>query len=148
MSPEAQARLVAQLGREEGYRRSAYQDSLGFWTIGFGRLIDPRKGAGLSLVEATYLLTNDVAERQVSLAPFAWYSSQDDVRQVALLDMAFNLGVEGLLHFPKFLMHMGAKEYPESVAELVGTPWHRETGPRAVRIEHMIETGQWPGALL
>ena len=40
--------LIAQLRREEGSIPHAYQDHLGFWTIGVGRLIDERKGGGLS----------------------------------------------------------------------------------------------------
>ena len=40
--------LPAKLRREEGSRPHAYQDHLGFWTIGVGRLIDVRKGGGLS----------------------------------------------------------------------------------------------------
>jgi lysozyme len=52
--------LIAELRRDEGVDRSAYQDHLGFWTIGVGRLIDRRKGGGLSDEEIDYLLQNDV----------------------------------------------------------------------------------------
>ena len=45
------------LRRDEGRVRHAYQDHLGYWTIGVGRLIDQRKGGGLSEDEIDYLLT-------------------------------------------------------------------------------------------
>jgi lysozyme len=35
--------LAEMLTRDEGRVRHAYQDHLGFWTIGVGRLIDQRK---------------------------------------------------------------------------------------------------------
>ena len=52
--------LKSQLLREEGAESCAYQDSLGFWTIGVGRLIDSRKGGGLSNEEIDFLLENDI----------------------------------------------------------------------------------------
>ena len=52
--------LAQMLEAEEGRKRSAYQDHLGYWTIGVGRLIDRRKGGGLSPDEIDYLLTNDI----------------------------------------------------------------------------------------
>ena len=39
-------KTVEQLRRNEGEVLHAYQDHLGFWTIGVGRLIDKRKGGG------------------------------------------------------------------------------------------------------
>jgi lysozyme len=50
--------VIEQLTREEGKRRSAYQDHLGYWTIGVGRLIDARKGGGLSDEESTESLAS------------------------------------------------------------------------------------------
>lgn len=143
MTPESVLRLANQLRPEEEFRASAYQDSLGYWTIGYGRLIDQRKGGRISEIEAEYLLANDIKDKLAELEPYAWYKIQDEVRQVALADMTFNLGISGLLHFPKFLMHMGLKEYPAAVAELVGTAWHSQVGARADRIIRMIETGAW-----
>jgi lysozyme len=138
-------RLVAELAVEELYMRAAYQDSNGFWTIGYGRLIDARRGGGISNAEATTLLQNDVAALLPALAPYAWWATQDEVRAVAAADMAFNLGFPaGLLHFPKFLLALGAHDYPGAVAQLTGTPWENQVKTRATRIETMLISGQWP----
>lgn len=48
--------LAAQLKAEEGRVPHAYQYHLGYWTIGVGRLIDKRKGGGLTPYEVDYLL--------------------------------------------------------------------------------------------
>ena len=53
-------KLLEELSRDEGTVLQAYQDSLGYWTIGTGRLIDKRRGGGITKAEADYLLANDV----------------------------------------------------------------------------------------
>jgi len=139
-----QIRLRAQLKSDEGCVLYAYPDSLGFTTVGYGRLLDHRKGGGISESEAEYLLDNDICKVGIALAPFAWFQAQDSVRQAALVNMAFNLGVPGLLHFPHFLGFMASKDYTQAVAELVDTPWHKEVGARADRIMALISSGSWP----
>lgn len=141
MSPEDHARLVAQLRIDEGCKLYAYTDSMGFLSLGVGRLIDRKKGGGITQEEADYLLANDVKKRDAELSQFAWFSSQDSVRQAALANMYFNTN---LLHFPHFLGFMQAKDYTSAAKELVDTPWHSQVGARADRIIAMITTGSWP----
>lgn len=143
MTLDEHAKLVAEIQRDEGCRLSAYRDSLGYLTIGYGRLIDERRGGHLSPEEALYLLANDIHRVTAQITPYEWFNTQDPVRQGALINMAFNLGATGLLGFPKFLLHMGAKEYSEAAAQLVGTLWHKQVGVRAARIIKQIETGAW-----
>lgn len=47
MTPDAPSNLKDSLALDEGRVPYAYRDSLGFWTVGVGRLIDKRKGARL-----------------------------------------------------------------------------------------------------
>ena len=76
------SRLLAQLKRQEGEVLHAYEDSMGYWTIGVGRLIDERRGGGISPEESQYLLSNDVTRTQASVAArFAWYAALDDAHQ-------------------------------------------------------------------
>lgn len=137
-------KLLARLKADEGEVLHAYLDPLGVTTIGIGRNIDGNHGGGITHDEAMYLLQNDVERVLAQLLPFAWFSAQDDVRRAALVMMAFNLGIVGLLHFPHFLGFMAVKDYADAVSELIGTPWHAQVGARADRIVHMITTGAWP----
>lgn len=143
MAPEDHAHLLAQLQIDEGCKLYGYTDSLGYLTIGYGRLIDRRKGGQISQDEALYLLQNDIARVEKQLTQYAWFSAQDSVRQAALANMCFNLGLEGLLHFPHFLGYMLSKDYPNAAKELVDTPWHSQVGVRADRIIKLIQTGNW-----
>ena len=59
--------LKEQLKRDEGVVAHAYEDTLGFLTIGVGHLIDGRRGGGLSPDEIDYILTNDIAEKSAQV---------------------------------------------------------------------------------
>src|SRR5262252_1922941 len=99
------AELSRQLRADEGERSCVYKDSLGLWTVGVGRLVDQGKpGAGLRPDEITYLLNNDIDDRIDALTrALAWFQSLDDVRKGVLLNMAFQLGTDGLLQFKNTL---------------------------------------------
>ena len=88
--------LKSQLLREEGAESCAYQDSLGYWTIGVGRLIDSRKGGGLSNDEIDFLLENDIKRNyEAVLAALPWMEKLNDARQAVLIGMAFQMGLKG-----------------------------------------------------
>ena len=53
-------RLIEQLKRHEGVSKWAYEDHLGYITVGVGRCLDPEIGLGLSDDEIDYLLRNDI----------------------------------------------------------------------------------------
>lgn len=142
--------IFPQLTRHEGRpmekgRAFAYQDHLGFWTIGVGRLIDKRKGGGLTAEECDYLLANDVGRFEAGLsAAIPWWITLDPVRRRVLLDMAFNLGVEGLLGFRRTLSFIKAGRYREAAAAMLESKWATQVGARAITLSKMMETGKDP----
>ena len=92
--------LVRQLKGDEGVVPHAYQDHLGYWTIGVGRLIDKRKGGGLRPDEISYLLNNDIDDRINELnRRLPWFQNLDDARKGVLVNMSFQMGVDGLMGF-------------------------------------------------
>lgn len=134
-----------QLMREEGVRAQAYQDHLGFWTIGVGRLIDSRKpGSGLSLDEISYLLGNDIAKKTEEVRRvMPWIDELNDARQAVLIGMAFQMGSQGLFAFTTTLAHVRAGRYAEAKAAMLKSLWARQTPERAKRMADQMETGQW-----
>lgn len=137
-------RLRRQLIDDEGLKLSAYQDHLGFWTIGIGRLIDARKGGGISLTEAHYLLDNDINQRVKELAgALPWFLLLDLVRQSALVMMAFQLGTAGLLGFKRAMAAMAAGDYDAAERLFLKSKWAKQTPERAKRTARMIRTGAW-----
>ena len=146
MNADARERLLTHLAQDEGCVLHAYQDSLGFLTIGYGRLIDKRRGGGITRAEAMHLLGNDV-ERHWSelIARFPWVESLDDVRQVAMANLAFNLGVDGLAQFRNTLAAIQRGDWQAAAYGLRQSLWFRQVQPsRSSRIISMIRTGEYP----
>lgn len=136
--------LTAQLRQEEGAVPHAYQDHLGYWTIGVGRLIDRRKGGGLSPEEIDYLLANDIERktREVFTA-LPWAHYLDEPRQAVLIGMAFQMGTAGLLGFKNTLAHVKAGRYTQAATGMLASKWAEQTPGRAARMARQMETGAW-----
>ena len=136
--------ITKQLRRDEGVVSNAYQDSLGYWTIGVGRLIDKRKGGKLRDNEIDFLLSNDIDEVEEALgARISFYKGLDEARRGVLLNMAFNLGIDGLMAFKNTLSLVGAGKYKEASVEMLKSKWATQVGNRAVRLSKQMATGEW-----
>lgn len=133
--------------RDEGFRRSAYTDSLGYLTIGIGKLIDGRKGGGITLEEALYLLENEVREKTRELGShLPWFSRLDPVRHAVLVSMAFQLGVAGLLSFRNTLKAAEEGRWNDAADGMLRSKWATQTPGRALRLAEAFRTGD-EGAL-
>ena len=132
--------LIDQLRRDEGVRLSPYEDTVGKLTIGVGRNLTD---VGISEEEADYLLANDIKRAHDGLSSYPWYTALDPIRQAAITNMAFNLGLHGLLGFPHFLSAVAKQDWITAASELANSVWARQVGDRATRIEQQIVSGEW-----
>ncbi len=136
--------LTEQLRRDEGTESCAYQDSLGYWTIGVGRLIDARKGGGLSNEEIDYLLDNDIKAKTAEvLRALPWAARLSEARQAVLVNMAFQLGTKGLLAFHRTLGSVEDGQYGDAAVEMLNSTWAKQTPARAMRLATQMETDKW-----
>jgi lysozyme len=137
--------LIRQLRADEGERACVYRDSLGFWTIGVGRLVDASKpGAGLRPDEISYLLNNDVDDRIDALTrKLPWFQNLDDARKGVLLNMSFQMGVDGLLGFTNTLAMVRDGKYEIAAHGMMQSLWAKQTPQRAKRLSEQMRTGLW-----
>lgn len=137
--------LIRQLKADEGVKPCVYKDHLGFDTIGVGRLVDSRKpGAGLRPFEIDFLLQNDIDDRIEQLTRrLPWFQNLDDARKGVLLNMAFQLGVDGLLGFKNTLAMVEAGQYANAAQGMLQSKWASQTPARAQRMAKQMETGVW-----
>ena len=140
MKPE----LTKQLRRDEGEVLTVYKDSLGYDTIGVGRLVDKRKGGGITTEESAYLLANDIERKHAELLQRApWMENLDPVRFGCLLNMGFQMGVDGLLGFRNTLAMVRTGDYPGASAGMLNSLWATQTPERAKRLSVQMEKGIW-----
>ena len=136
--------LKKQLVRDEGEVLHAYTDSMGYLTIGVGRLIDSRRGGGISHTESMLLLDNDIARTANELfAALPWAEHLDDARQGALINMAFNLGVPGMMAFKNTLALIQAGKWNEAADAMKASKWATQVGARAIRLCAQMRNGVW-----
>ena len=138
-------RLIEQLRIHEGVEKHVYQDHLGFWTIGVGRLVDERGGLGLSEDEIDYLLKNDIYRSRKELSEtFSWFDDLDEVRQDGMCNLHFNLGLTRLRGFQKALRFMESGDFLLASEEFLDSRWAEQVGNRADDVAEMIATGEYP----
>lgn len=138
--PSPDPALVAMLTRHEGIRLRPYRDTVGKLTIGIGRNLDD---VGISADEARLLCANDIERAQEGLdSALPWWRSLDAARQRALTDLAFNMGIAGLLTFQHTLACLAQGDYTEAARGLRESLWAKQVGAvRVADITGLIEKG-------
>ena len=141
-SPMDMGKLTEELVIDEGFVGHAYADSLGFLTIGIGRLIDKKKGGKITREEADFLLSNDIKEKYIQLTTaLPWVKDKSDSIQRALTNMTFQLGITGLLNFKNTLQMIKEGRHAEAADNALQSLWASQTPNRAKRVTDMIRNG-------
>lgn len=141
--------LVRQLRLHEGEKLRPYRCTAGKLTIGVGRNLEDR---GITREESAMLLANDIRAVDAGLVrALPWVARLDDVRQRVLVDMAFNLGLQGLLEFKRTLKAVEEGRYQQAAGMMLESRWASQVGARAERLARMMLTGAdprelWPAA--
>lgn len=142
------AQLQIELRRDEGFSRTIYTDSMGNPSIGIGHNLRAKPlpngwKVPLNDIQIYTLLQNDVQDD--ALTPLdthlPWWSAMSDVRQRAIANMCFNLGIGKLLEFHDTLASMQAGDYDAAADGMKNSAWYGEVGQRAVRLVAMMRDG-------
>lgn len=129
----------------EGESLHPYRCTSGKLTIGVGRNLEDR---GITKQESAYLLDNDIRHTDTLLRKhLSFYPDLCTPRQAVLIDMAFNLGIAGLLSFKRTLEYIRFAEYEKAAVEMLDSVWANQVGERARRLAWMMDTGRWPDVL-
>ena len=125
--------LIARIKEDEGFRSQPYRDSRGFLTIGFGLNLD----FGITEEEASLLLEHRLEKIRAELK-HRWHPATELPRPVvdALVEAAYQLGVEGLLRFHRMLRALEKRppDYAKAIIEARDSPWQRQTPHRVDRL--------------
>lgn len=131
--------LLNLIRKHEGFRAGAYRDTRGYLTIGYGRLIDARRGGGITRAEAEFLLAGDIARAEATVR--ALYHGADTftaARYNALVSMAFNLGRGGLQRFSKMSAAIACNDWEMAASEALNSVWAKQVPARAQEIARAL----------
>lgn len=154
--------FLDKLIEHEGMVLTVYQDSLGIDTIGIGRNLKDRGISreeldyldipsmevvyehGISEADARYLALNDINIVENELCRIhPCVEELDAVRQLVLMDMAFNMGVPRLSKFKLMWNAVHEKKFDIASLEMMDSRWARQVGRRAKILSEAMKTGEF-----
>ena len=148
--------------KHEGLRLQVYKDTLGIDTVGIGRNLEDRGITdeelewmdipnmdtiyeyGISEADAMYLAGNDVQiveEELVRAHPCV--NKLDAVRQLVVMDMAFNMGVPRLCKFKKMWAAVHENKFDVAAKEMLDSRWANQVKSRATKLAHAMHHGEF-----
>lgn len=119
-----------------------YQDSLGIWTVGYGWNIQAN---GLPMATAEALLDYAITNARNDLfAAFPSFRTLDEVRQDALVNLVFNMGITRFKGFKKMIAAMEIGDYQQAYLQLLQSKWATQVQKERVDdITTMIVLGKY-----
>lgn len=144
------AQLAADLTLEEGYRSLLYDDRTGK-TVTQGSTIvgQPTIAIGWNVAQrpcppdlAQTILAYFINQTWTELIIAApWVLNLPEPCQRAMCDLAYELGVHGILGFTQFIGFMKSGSFGEAADDLATTLWFKQVGTRGPKIQALIRTG-------
>ena len=120
--------LLEDIKAEEGFSAVVYKCTEGFDTIGYGTKMPITKE------EAELLLEHRLKAMKAQLTSYLY---DLDIKQEAwdiLFNMAYQLGVNGVLKFKKMIEALSYKDYKEASKQGLDSLWAKQTPNRANRL--------------
>jgi len=126
--------LKEKLKKSEGFSGTVYKDTLGIDTVGYGTKMPLSEAEGLLLLEHRLL------QKQMELTnakPIVEELSEE--RHDVLDEMAYQLGVGGLLRFKKMWSAIEEGDFFIASLEMLSSKWARQTPQRAKRLSKIMK---------
>jgi len=135
------SKLIETLRRHEGVKNTLYKCTSNKWTIGVGRNLED---VGLSEEEIDMLLLNDIKRTKELMDEYIpWHNDLDEVRQEALINFVFNVGIGTTMKFKNAMAALEAHDYDTAAIEMLDSNWAKQVGSRAEEVTQMIKTGEY-----
>lgn len=130
------SRALTLIKNAEGFSHTVYIDTTGHKTIGFGFNMEVM---GITQEKMTVFEAVDILEKKVLEIRSQIFFEEKEIakftmnQKAVVLDMAYNLGVEGFFQFNDFLKYMDQGAYENAAVDLTNSLWYKQVGQRAVR---------------
>lgn len=142
------ARLEQRVMRDEGFRATAYQDTVGVWTLGYGSTrmfgVPIKELDRCTKGQARTQLRADLWEAILATGKlFPNLDELDSVRQEILVNMCYNLGERGLGKFVNLRSAVTAQNWKRAAEEMVDSKWYAQVKGRGQRLVAAMKSGTW-----
>ena len=133
-----------QIVRHEGLKLKPYRCSANKLTIGVGRNLED---VGITEDEAYMLLEKDIDRAAYGLGSvFPVVKGLEPARYFALINMTFNLGLNGINKFKNMWRALDDYDYDRAADEMLDSKWARQVGNRANELAEQMRTGKYNGS--
>jgi lysozyme len=111
------------------------------WTYGFGFTQGGNVDSKIDRLRAQRKLETHILEEDAKLSKvLSWYDSAPFVVKTVLINMSFNMGLQGLLGFRNTLNYMKQGSWKQAATNMRKSLWYRQVGDRAIELTRRIET--------
>ena len=155
MTAAGMQKLLALLRQLEGLCLTAYQDTVGVWTIGYGHNLQAHGYTAADAAKQVWTREQSETALQLDasqalndvLSHWSWAKDLDDVRQAVLVDMVFQMGVGKVSRFVDTLPAIESGHYANASTLILKSTWAHQTHQRCATLSAMMSTGEWPDGL-
>ena len=128
--------LLKQIKKHEGFRSTVYQCTEGYDTIGYGFAIKDLK---LDEDIAELILVRKLADLVARIKEiFPWTKDAPEEIQDVVVDMCYQLGINGFSKFKKTIYLLETEQYEEASVEMLDSLWAKQTPNRAKELSEEV----------
>lgn len=132
---------IEQIKLHEGLRLRMYKCTENKNTIGYGFNLDANNITPEIAEELLILVLADIED---SLTKHGLLSSNhNDARKAVMMNMAYQLGINGLLNFKNTIAAYRAGDYEFASKEMLDSKWAKQTPSRANELSEQMRTGEF-----
>jgi len=111
------------------------------WTVGYGDTHGVTSQSRMPKIKAERRLEEHIlAVHQALRNTLSWYKDTSFVTKTVTINMAYNMGLKGLLGFKNTLNYMKAKMWNQAARNMEKSLWYKQVGVRAPELVKRIET--------
>lgn len=140
-------RLVHDVQSAEGCRLTAYRDTLGYWTIGWGHLLDQSidwTGQEWTQATADHQLAADIDEADQQAMNLPEVAGLNTCRTNAIIELVFNMGLHTWQTFENTRRALSTGNWQAAHDGLLASRWAIQVGPtRSQRLAGYILKGAY-----
>ena len=129
--------LIDSIKEHEGYVGIVYKDSLGIDTIGYGFAI---KDLELDKDICDIILEHKLHNLEDSVNfKFSWFMYMPQEIKNVVLEMCYQLGVNGFSKFKKTISFLQDRQFEEASVEMLDSLWAKQTPNRAKELSDRVK---------